>query len=83
MYYTETYCFSVYPAAIATSSGLAAQSTILQILKAGDHVVSMADVYGGMSRMTGNYSHAFDPLDPIATCIYNTEISNDRYSQAI
>ena len=38
--------FSSLPA-IATSSGLAAQSTIVQILKSGDHVVSMGDVYGG------------------------------------
>lgn len=36
--------------AIATSSGLAAQSTIVQILKSGDHVVSMGDVYGGTHR---------------------------------
>jgi cystathionine gamma-lyase len=36
--------------AIATSSGLAAQSTIVQILKAGDHIVSIGDVYGGTHR---------------------------------
>ena len=34
-------------AAISTSSGLAAQSTIMQILSSGDHVVSTGDVYGG------------------------------------
>jgi cystathionine gamma-lyase len=36
--------------AISTSSGLAAQSTIVQILSSGDHIVSMGDVYGGTHR---------------------------------
>lgn len=35
---------------IAASSGLAAQSVIVQILKTGDHIVSMNDIYGGSHR---------------------------------
>ena len=35
-------------AAIAASSGLAAQSNIMQILNSGDHIVSTGDLYGGM-----------------------------------
>ena len=38
---------SFLPTAIAASSGLAAQSTVMQILKSGDHIVSTGDLYGG------------------------------------
>ena len=44
VYHTPT---TYLVAAISTSSGLAAQSTIMQILSSGDHVVSTGDVYGG------------------------------------
>src|SRR5919112_790205 len=37
--------------ALAFSSGLAATSTILQTLKAGDHVICGDDVYGGTYRL--------------------------------
>ena len=33
--------------AYVASSGLAATSMIIQILKSGDHVVTMNDLYGG------------------------------------
>jgi cystathionine gamma-lyase len=36
--------------AIAASSGLAAQSNIMQILNSGDHIVSTGDLYGGTHR---------------------------------
>ena len=42
-------------AAIAASSGLAAQSTIMQILNSGDHIVSTGDLYGGTYRHVLNY----------------------------
>jgi len=37
--------------AVATSSGCAATTNILHLLKAGDHVVSSDDVYGGTYRL--------------------------------
>ena len=36
--------------ALTFSSGLAATSTITQLLKAGDHLVAMDDLYGGTNR---------------------------------
>ena len=36
--------------ALAFSSGLAATSTITHLLKSGDHVVCMDDLYGGTNR---------------------------------
>merc|ERR1719346_157081 len=36
--------------AITFASGLAATSTITQLLKAGDHLVAMDDLYGGTNR---------------------------------
>ena len=35
----------------AFSSGLAAMSTILEILSSGDHVIAMDDLYGGTYRL--------------------------------
>ena len=49
--FTMSSCFCLLfssLSAISTSSGLAAQSTIVQTLKSGDHIVSMGDVYGGI-----------------------------------
>ena len=40
-------CFS--PAGLALASGLAATVTITHMLKAGDGIVCMDDVYGGMT----------------------------------
>ena len=37
--------------ALATASGLAAASTVLNTLSAGDHVVCGEDVYGGVYRL--------------------------------
>ncbi len=36
---------------LATASGLAAASTVINILSAGDHVVCGEDVYGGIYRL--------------------------------
>jgi len=37
--------------ALAFASGLAAETTLMTVLKAGDHVVCMDDVYGGTYRL--------------------------------
>src|SRR5262249_62190679 len=38
---------------LAYASGMAATSTVLQLLKSGDHVVASDDLYGGCSRLFG------------------------------
>ena len=38
-------------AGFACASGLAAQSTIIHLLRAGDHVVAVEDIYGGTFRL--------------------------------
>ena len=38
-------------AGFACASGLAAESTIIHLLKAGDHVVAVEDIYGGTFRL--------------------------------
>ena len=37
-------------AGLAFASGMAATTSILHLLKTGDHVVSIDDVYGGTQR---------------------------------
>lgn len=53
--------------AYAFSSGMAATSTISQLLKAGDHVVCTANVYGGTARyfrqVMGPFGLQFDLAD--------------------
>jgi O-acetylhomoserine/O-acetylserine sulfhydrylase-like pyridoxal-dependent enzyme len=39
-----------FSSAMVFSSGLACTSAITQMLQVGDHIVSMNDVYGGMSE---------------------------------
>ena len=46
VYMLEFYNFS----GLAFSSGLAATQTIINLLKAGDHVITTDDVYGGTNR---------------------------------
>src|SRR3712207_5275284 len=43
---------------IAYASGLAATTTLMHLLNPGDHVVLIADVYGGVYRMT---SQVYEP----------------------
>lgn len=38
-------------AGFAFSSGMAAETTVMHLLKAGDHVISGDDVYGGIYRL--------------------------------
>ena len=40
------YCLSPH-AGIAAASGLAATTMLCQLLKSGDHIVAMDDLYGG------------------------------------
>jgi len=53
--------------AYAYSSGMAATSTISQLLKGGDHLVCTANVYGGTARyfrqVMGPFGLQFDPAD--------------------
>lgn len=46
-HYIILHCLST---GIATASGLAATTMICQLLKSGDHIVAMDDLYGGRSR---------------------------------
>src|SRR6201995_5591627 len=43
---------------VAYSSGLGATTTIMHLVDPGDHVVLIADVYGGVYRMT---SRVYEP----------------------
>jgi len=45
---------------ITFSSGLAATSTITQLLNAGDHIVSMDDLYGGTNRYFRHVASRFN-----------------------
>ena len=53
--------------AYAFSSGMAATSTVIKLLKAGDHVVSTANVYGGTARyfrqVMADFGLSFDLVD--------------------
>lgn len=45
--------------AFAFSSGLAATMTVINLLKAGDHIIAQDDMYGGASRQFDNVSVKF------------------------
>jgi len=56
----------------AFASGMAAISTVLELLDSGDHVVAMDDLYGGSFRMfhrvrerSAGLKFSFEPLDDI------------------
>lgn len=53
---------------LAFASGMAAESTIMQLLKSGDHVVAGDDLYGGtyrlFSRVLEKYGLEFSYVDP-------------------
>jgi len=46
-------------AGFAFSSGMAAETTVMHLLKAGDHVISGDDVYGGTYRLFENVMKDF------------------------
>ncbi|MEW6455234.1 MAG: cystathionine gamma-synthase [Acidobacteriota bacterium] len=52
---------------LAFSSGMAAINTVMNLLKSGDHVVSVNDLYGGtyrlFSKLYSNYGIEFDFVD--------------------
>jgi len=52
---------------IAFASGLAATTSLIHLLKSGDHVISVDDVYGGtrryFTRIASNFGLSFDFLD--------------------
>merc|ERR1719412_1776091 len=47
--------------AITFSSGLAATATVTQLLKSGEHVVAMDDLYGGTNRYFRKVAEAIQP----------------------
>ncbi len=55
------------------SSGLAATSTILQLLKAGDHVVAGDDLYGGTRRL---FERVYRPLGLDFTYVDASDAAN-------
>jgi len=46
-------------AGFAFATGMAAETTVMHLLKAGDHVISGDDVYGGTYRLFQNVMHNF------------------------
>ena len=46
-------------AGFAFATGMAAEATVIHLLKAGDHVISGDDVYGGTYRLFQNVMHDF------------------------
>jgi len=46
-------------AGFAFATGMAAEATVIHLLKAGDHVISADDVYGGTYRLFQNVMHNF------------------------
>ena len=46
-------------AAFATATGMAAIATVMHLLKAGDHVISADDIYGGTYRLFASVMPAF------------------------
>ncbi len=59
----------------AFSSGLSAISTLLQMLKSGDHVVAGNDLYGGTRRL---FERVYRPLGLEFTFVDPTEAANVR-----
>jgi cystathionine beta-lyase/cystathionine gamma-synthase len=57
--------------AFVFSSGLAAQSAVLEMLKPGDHIIAFDDLYGGTFRL----------LEEIKSKSSNLEISYVDYNQ--
>ena len=53
--------------AFSFASGMAAETTLLMLLKPGDHVLLADDVYGGtyrlLARVLGGWGIAFDTVD--------------------
>lgn len=52
----------------AFSSGLAATTTITHLLNAGDHIVSMNDVYGGTNRYFSKVASRFGITTTFVDC---------------
>lgn len=57
----------------AFSSGCAAVTTVLHMLKSGDHVVSGDDLYGGSLRI---FEHVFKPMGIEFTYVDSTDAKN-------
>jgi cystathionine beta-lyase/cystathionine gamma-synthase len=60
---------------LAFASGLAAETTVLQLLKSGDHVVCCQDLYGGTYRLM---TRVFERFDIETTFVDATEVDAVR-----
>lgn len=58
---------------LAFASGMAATSTVLELLDSGDHIVAMDDLYGGSFRLFHNVRERSAGLDFSFTAIENPE----------
>ncbi len=69
---------------LAFASGLAATSTILQLLQAGDHVIASDDLYGGTFRLFDKvfrkFGLTYSYVDPAggAACFANAIVPNTK-----
>lgn len=67
--------------AMATSSGLAATSLIINLLKSGDHILCCDDVYGGTNRyfnkVVSRFGIEIDMVDPTDLVHYETKIKDN------
>ena len=53
---------------MATSSGLAATLLLTHLLKSGDHIVSVNDVYGGTNRYFTHVASKFNVKTSFVDC---------------
>lgn len=58
---------------LAFASGLAAIDTVLKILKSGDEIVAVDDIYGGAYRL---FTHVYEKLGIKVTYVDTTDVAN-------
>eukprot|EP00166_Cyanidium_caldarium_P004506 ctg_477.g150 len=73
--------------AVAFASGLAATTTLIHLLQAGDHVVCIDDVYGGTQRyfrqvaLRAGAAAPSEDADGVAGDAHQPHAASDRYRQ--
>ncbi len=58
---------------LAFASGLAAIDTVLKLLKSGDEIVAVDDIYGGAYRL---FTHVYEKLGIKVTYVDTTDVAN-------
>ncbi len=58
---------------LAFASGLAAIDTVLKLLKAGDEILAVDDIYGGAYRL---FTHVYEKFDIKITYVDTTDVNN-------